>query len=162
MKITEPNGLNLALISPDCGTKYSRNLYQWLTSKRNKSRSWWWRVYRDAEGTFWIGMLDGRELIGSRLIAVLCNGESEATAAWQQIHAVEIPDFWARYMTDGRCAIDTGHTMWFIDDETRWSASGDTRACQWCGKASQTLKRWSEVVQCEKWINDKEKTDAEA
>lgn len=29
----------------------------------------------------------------------------------------------------------------------------DSRSCQWCGKHSQTLKRWTEQVQCKEWVN---------
>lgn len=153
MKTTEHNGLDVSLIEPECGTKYSPNLYQWLTSTRNKNRVWTLRVYRDTEGTLWIGMLDERELIGSKLIAVLCKGAREETAAWQHIDAVEIPGFWDRYTADGRCAIDADHTTGFMNDETRWRVSGDTRSCQWCGKHSQTLNRWTEQVQREEWVN---------
>lgn len=153
MEMCSSTGLNVALIAPERGTKYSPNLYRWLTSKRNKTRMSALRVYRDTEGAFWIGMLVGRELFGSKLIAVLCNGAREETAAWQGIDAVEIPGFWDRYTVDGRCAIDEDHTMGFINGESRWSVSGDARTCQWCGKHSQTLKRWTEQVQREEWVN---------
>lgn len=153
MIIIGPNGLDLSLIAPERGAKYSPNLYRWLSSKRNSSRSWNSRVYCDTSGEMWIGLLDGRELFGSKLISVLCNGAIEDTAAWQNIDVVEISDFWALYVADGRCAIDPMHCIFFTDDATRWSVSGDTRACQWCGKASQTMKRWTESVQREQWVN---------
>lgn len=153
MKTFEKNGLDVSKISPACGEKYSPNLYQWLISPRNKGRVWALRVYRDTANTLWIGMLDGRELIGAKLIAILCNGASEQSSAWQNIDAVEVPDFWDRYTADGRCAIDVTHTMWFIDEKARWNVSGQTRSCQWCGNASQKLKRWTEKIQREEWTN---------
>lgn len=147
------NGLDLRLIKPQRGDKYSKNLHRWLISEDNKHRAWAMQVYRDNDGILWIGMLDGRELIGSKLIAVLCNGAKETTAAWQNIDATEIPDFWARYVADGRCAIDPAHEMFFINDSARWNVLKDTRSCQWCGKHSQILKRWTEHVQREDWVN---------
>lgn len=153
VQVIEDNGLDSSLIKPERGGKYSPNLYRWLTSARNKTRAWALRVYRDTDSTLWIGMLDGRELIGSKLIAVLCNGAKEDTAAWQGIDAIEIPDFWVNYVADGRCAIDPTHTMHFFNDADRWSVAEDSRSCQWCGKYTQTLKRWTEQVQCKEWVN---------
>lgn len=152
MKTLEKNNLDLKRITPSCGQKYSPNLYRWLTDPKAQSRSWSSRVYRDKDGTLWVGILDGRELIGSKLIGVLCSGVREGSAAWQGIDAEEIHGFWERYMTDGRCAIDTAHNMYFINDEGRWKVDGDARSCQWCGKHNQTLKRWTEAGQCEKWV----------
>lgn len=120
----EENGLDLELIAPKNGSKYSPNLYQWMKAQERRSRAWAFRVYRDADNILWIGMLDNRELIGSKLIAVLCNGAKEETAAWQNIHAVDLPDFWVDYVAHGRCAIDADHSMWFINDESRWSTNG--------------------------------------
>ena len=153
MKAIEHNGLDVSLIKPDCGPKFSPNLYLWLTSKAHKNRAWAYRVYRDVDGVLWIGQLDRRELIGAKLVAVLCNGARESTAAWQNIDAEEVPNFWANYITDGRCAIDVDHSMDFFNDETRWRVAGDSRSCQWCGKVTQALKRWTESVQRQEWIN---------
>lgn len=147
----EHNGLDLALIAPACGPQYSPNLYQWLRSQRNKRRAWAMRVYRQDNDTLWIGILDGRELIGSRLMAVLCHGMKETTMAYQGIDAVEVPGFWARYTATGRCAFDTDHSMHFINDESRWAVHGEARDCQWCGNHSQTFKRWTESVERERW-----------
>jgi hypothetical protein len=136
----EDNGLDLELIAPDKGAKYSPNLYQWMKAQERRKRAWAMRVYRDVgNSTFWIGMLDGRELIGSKLIGVLCNGAKEHTAAWQNIDAVEISGFWIDYVANGRCAIDIDHSICFINDESRWSVNGAHRDCVWCGKASQRL-----------------------
>ena len=156
MKTIEHNGLDLSLIAPKCGPQYSPNLHRWLNSRRNKARAWAMRVYRQTNGTLWIGMLDGRELIGSKLMAVLCNGPKETTAAWQCVVAVEVPDFWKNYTAIGRCAIDTAHSMHFTDDESRWLTHGDERQCQWCGNCRQTLKRWTETFERECWEQLKE------
>lgn len=164
METVNHNGLDVTQIAPDCGEKFSPNLYRWLTSRRDttcadaligsSSRILASRVYQDPSGTLWIGALfHDRELIGSRLMSVLCNGASESTAAWQNVDAVEVPDFWARYMKDGWCAIDVDHTMSFIGDLSRWRVSGDSRSCQWFGNVSQVLKRWTKTVQCEEWVN---------
>lgn len=148
------NGLDVTAINPANGAKYSPNLYRWLTLRRSAHRAWTSRVYRDADGTLWIGRLDMGDLIGARLIAVLCNGAKEASACWVNLrHLVEVGDFWPRYVRDGRCAIDTEHTRHFIGDDTRWAVQGDTRDCLWCGMASQVLRRWTETVARQGWEN---------
>lgn len=152
MLTVERNGLDIEQISPGKGAKFSPNLYLWLKKQRT---SWAYRVYRDTDSYLWIGILDGRELIGAKLIGVLCNGVKEGTAAWQNIHAVEVPNFWANYVSDGRCAIDSEHAMWFINDESRWEVDGDQRVCQWCLKASQRLVRKSKVVETQEWVPTK-------
>lgn len=149
MLTVKNNGLDIEQISPSKGSKFSPNLYLWLKKQRT---SWAYRVYRDTNNTLWVGILDGRELIGSRLIGVLCNGIKEGTAAWQNIHAVEVPYFWANYASNGRCAIDIEHSMYFINDESRWQVNGDQRDCQWCLKASQRLVRRSKVVETQEWV----------
>jgi hypothetical protein len=153
MQTIERNELDVEQVSPDKGAKYSPNLYRWL--KGQKSRAWALRVYRCTDNILWIGMLDGRELIGSKLIGVLSNGKNEPTAAWQGIDAVEVDGFWARYVADGRCAIDVDHSMYFLGDDTRWHTVDQNRSCLWCGKATQTFKRWTETVQCEGWVASK-------
>ncbi|CAM8642761.1 hypothetical protein MCEMSEM18_03535 [Comamonadaceae bacterium] len=149
----ERNGLDIEQVSPDKGAKYSPNLYRWL--KGQKSRAWALRVYRCTDDVLWIGILDGRELIGSKLLGVLCNGKKERTFAWQHIDAVEVVGFWERYVADGRCAIDTDHSMHFQGDDTRWHTVDRSRSCNWCGKSSQTFKRWTETVDREDWVEPK-------
>jgi hypothetical protein len=70
------NPIDLAAIHPNQGKKYSPNLYNFLRAKarRNKdmlSRS---RVYRDVEGTLWLGYMFDGDLIGTRLSRVLVDG----------------------------------------------------------------------------------------
>lgn len=85
-------------------------------------------------------------------MGVLCNGTKEEEACWIGLGRLAVlADFWNRYMQDGRCAIDTGHTGHFVGDETRWNTSGDSRTCNWCAKASQVLARWSETVERTEW-----------
>lgn len=151
MKTIQPNDLDASKISPSNGGKYSPNLYQWLRAKNSATRVWTSRVYRDASNTLWLGVLDGRELFGSQLMDVLSNGSSERSTAWQNIDAVEVPDFWVNYTAYGRCAIDVEHGVSFPNDEYRWRERGDSRSCQWCGNVSQRLKRWTEMVQREAW-----------
>lgn len=152
MLTVEHNGLDIEKISPEKGAKYSPNLYKWL--KEKKSRSWSSRVYVDKDKTLWIGILDGRELIGSKLIGVLCNGHKEESFAYQRVDATEVPDFWANYMADGRCAIDPEHAMYFVGDDSRWVAEGGHRSCQWCHKATQRLVQTTRTIAAEKWISE--------
>lgn len=146
------NGLDVAAVHPRNGTRYSPNLFSWLTMRSRKHHAWTSRVYRDKDGTLWIGRLDQGDLFGARLMNVLCNGSKAESGCWiNQQGLVEVADFWPRYMRDGRCAIDTEHTQYFIGDDTRWAVDGDTRTCLWCGKARQVLARWTEVVARQEW-----------
>lgn len=138
-------------IRPQAGARYSPNLYQWLTSRKRPHRTSNSRVYQDGRGALWIGFLDLGDLIGQRLIAVLCRGSSADSACWVNLGPlVEVADFWERYARVGRCAIDTGHSMSFIGDEGRWSGAGDRRMCNWCG-CWQARRRWTETVERERW-----------
>jgi hypothetical protein len=146
------NGLDVQLIQPRQGAKFSPNLYRWLTLPQRKHRAWTSRVYADKHGVLWIGMLDQGELIGSRLYGVLCKGSQEESCCWVQLHGlVEVSDFWPRYIRDGRCAIDTGHDHFFVGDETRWKTNVEERECQWCGQ-SQVLSRRIETVEHQVWV----------
>lgn len=157
-----PGELDLSLIRPSRGDKFSPNLYAWLNAPRRRHRSPRTRVYRDTEGTLWIGMFFRGDLVGSKLYGVLCNGSAEPTACWSTLRGpVEITDFWERYAAIGRCAIDTKHTQNFIGDDKRWSATQDgqghhgeqrQRTCLWCGRFSQTLVRWTETVERQEWL----------
>lgn len=151
--VLQPNGLDVHAVDPRNGVRYSPNLHRWLTSRKRKHRTWTSRVYRDADGVLWVGMLvDFGDLIGAKLYAVLCNGSQEESACWVNLDGlVEVADFWPRYVRDGRCAIDPEHARHFVGDDTRWSVSGDTRACLWCGKAQQVLARWTETVERQEW-----------
>lgn len=148
---TADNGLDVSAIHPRNGEKYSHNLYAWLTDRNRPHRAKTSRVYRDTVGALWIGHLDLGDLIGARLYGVLCNGAEEQSAYWDARGLDEASDFWLRYMADGRCAIDQEHNQHFVGDATRWRVDGDTRTCMWCGKVRQTLVRWTETVERERW-----------
>jgi hypothetical protein len=148
----ESNGLDVASVHPNNGHKYSPNLYRWLTMRGREFHAWTSRIYRSADGVLWIGMFVDGDLLGARLMNVLCYGKKAEDACWVSLRdMVEIADFWARYMRDGRCAIDTEHEQYFIGDETRWTTVGEKRTCNWCGKYTQVLARWTEAVDQEEW-----------
>jgi hypothetical protein len=148
----QPNGLDVRAVDPRNGAKYSPNLHRWLTMRSKKHRAWTSRVYCDESGTLWIGMLDLGDLIGARLMNVLCYGTKAESCCWVNLRGlVEVADFWPRYVRDGRCAIDPEHKGHFVGDDTRWTKDGDTRECLWCGKAQQVLVRWTEAVERQEW-----------
>lgn len=148
----QPNGLDLAAVNPRNGAKYSPNLYRWLTMRNKKHHAWTSRVYRDETGMLWIGMLDLGDLIGARLMNVLCYGTKAESCCWVSLRGlVEVADFWPRYVAEGRCAIDPEHKASFVGNDGRWTVDGDTRACLWCGKARQALVRWTETVERQQW-----------
>ena len=152
--VLQPTGLDVQAVHPKNGAKYSPNLHRWLTSTKRTHRAWTSRVYRDVEGTLWIGRIDDGDLIGARLYGVLCNGAKEESSCWVSLRGlVEVADFWPRYLAEGRCAIDPEHARYFVGDDTRWTQEGDTRACLWCGKARQVLARWTEAVERQEWRN---------
>lgn len=138
------NNLDLALIAPKQGQKYSPNLHAWL---KHLAYSELMHVYKHADGTLYIGHVDGTWFFGTRLVSVLCNGKKQSTFAYPN-HAknlTEVTDFWPRYVRDGRCAIDPEHQEYFVDDNSRWLIEGDARHCQWCGNHSQVLLSWKEI-----------------
>lgn len=147
---------DVAAIDPKRHDKYSPNLYKWMRHGKGKRLGLAnVAVYLDTNGTHWIGYVDPahpREVIGAKLIGVLCNGSKEFTAAWQNVDCVEVTGFWADYVANGRCAIDKAHQMHFIGDSTRWSSTDTERTCKWCGSAKQNLKRWSVSVEKTKWV----------
>ena len=151
------NGLTLSEIDPANHPRYSPNLYRWLNMRGKKYRAKTSRIYRSEDGTLFIGMIDDGLLIGCRLNAVLSYG-TKATACCfvGNLRIEEVSDFWPRYVSDGRCAIDTEHKAHFIGDETRWLYDGDRRSCQWCGKHHQVLKRWTVTTEASKWVSETE------
>ena len=149
----QENYLELCAIDPRHGEKYSPNLYQWLAKRNDIMRRRYSRVYRDADGSLFIGWFSedhAYEFHGARLGDVLCRGGLATLWCWPRLVLEEVPDFWERYTAVGRCAIDVDHTMSFIGGENRWKQTGDTRECQWCG-AKQHLERWTETVAREAW-----------
>lgn len=150
--VLQRTGLDVAAIHPGKGAKYSPNLHKWLTMRSKRHHAWTSLVYRDVDGMLYIGMMDDGDLIGARLMNVLCYGtKAESWCYTKTLDMVEVADFWPRYMRDGRCAIDTEHKRHFVGDDTRWTQDGDTRACLWCGKAQQVMVRWTESVERHEW-----------
>ncbi len=145
------NGLEIKVIAPRRGIKYSPNLYKWLTDPRRPYRASESFVFEDSNGLQWIGRLEDRAIIGERLIAVLCQGRSAISKFWMGVEGlVEVKGFWEQYVQKGRCAIDPQHLMHFAGDETRWQQEGDSRLCLWCGQR-QELARWTETVERQEW-----------
>jgi len=149
------NDLDIKAIDPRRGAKFSPNLSAFLKRPRNEVQRRLSRVYRDLDGTLWLGYPDEDYFIGTRLMAVLCNGAKTDTMAYPRMvkELVEVERFWINYMRDGRCAIDAEHKQFFIGDDSRWSTSGETRSCNWCGKATQRMKRWTEVINKSGWVD---------
>jgi hypothetical protein len=135
--------------------KYSPNLARWLR-KRKRHTGMPQSVFRDADGVQWIGWLDeDLYLIGSRLMAVLCNGAKEEVWAYpirksQKLR--EIPGFWDEYERVGRCAIDPEHAHYFLSRDGRFAEEGDSRTCKWCG-AKHVRERYVEHVPRERWLS---------
>jgi len=151
MQTIEHAGLDIAAVNPKNGTKFSPNLYQWLTKRDTRRLRKNAVVCKDKDGKLFVGALDDGWLHGSNLMRVLCvGGKAEVFAFYLGAHE-EIANFWQRYMEIGRCAIDQDHRMYFTGDDARWKTEGDTRHCQWCGNHSQTLRRWIEPVDRQRW-----------
>lgn len=153
-------------IDPRVHPKYSPNLYKWLNKLSPSFRQ---RVmvyshtchdFLDPLPIHYIGFLDLDDqnwFHGSKLNTVLCNGAKATVFAYSiKYHFPDnfqiIPEFWDNYIKIGRCAIDTNHSIRFLDDKSRWARDRDTRVCQWCGH-TQHLKRWEETVEREAWCN---------
>lgn len=164
--------LNLADIAPGKNPAYSPNLHKWMTKyahffNEGTTPVTVWRVRPSAQvgavtGTLYIGYVspDGNDFIGSRLNGAMTMGRKET--CWSHGSALAlalepIEDFWARYTSVGRCAIDPQHRVSFIGD--RWNEVGDHRTCKWCGH-EQWQTHWVEHVEVKKsaWVSRVEDT----
>jgi hypothetical protein len=151
----------MAQISPKLHPRFSPNLFKWL--RKNKNIADRIQVFISSiDATLWIGFQDelGGHICfhGNRLMGVL-TGVDKYTYAHSATQFNEsltvIPDFWDRYVTDGRCAIDQAHAHGFVGDETRWHNTSDTaRACLWCGKVTQQLETRLVTTEIKEWRND--------
>lgn len=150
----KPNGLEIKAINPKNGDKFSPNLFKFLSSRRRKFMAEYAGVFKDDRGWLWLGSRDEGWFHGARLLGVLCNGRKEQTFAYPHLahRLTEVPDFWVRYVRDGRCAIDISHDMYFLNDDNRWKVEGDHRTCRWCGRVRQRLERYVEKVDRERWV----------
>ncbi|MBB4856970.1 hypothetical protein HNO88_000267 [Novosphingobium chloroacetimidivorans] len=135
------------------GDKYSPNLRKWLVQARFGGALP--TVYTDKDACRWIGWIDEETwFIGTRLAQVLGRGRRAEIGCWTfpVSDLSPLDGFWKRYAEIGRCAIDTAHASYFIGEDTRWQVDGDRRDCLWCGDHTQTLKRWTEEVEREAWV----------
>lgn len=152
----ETNGLDLSLIAPRNGDKYSQNLYLYLTGKETRHiTARYARVYADGSSAKWLGYIDNEGVfIGARLTVVLCYGRKATTGCWGRKlgRLQEVIGFWGHYVKDGRCAIDPEHEMHFVDDATRWRGGIDERECLWCGKVRQRRERYTRTTEYERWV----------
>lgn len=143
----------IPLVDPALSPKYSPNLHTWL--KRNKNRYPNVDVAAhpaDGSRRMYVGSMrsDGW-LRGESLNKVLCspgNGRIHFSVPGLKL----APDFWDRYIRDGRCAIDPAHEVSFIGIETRWQVSGSVRECLWCGSHVQVKLDWTETVEHSEWV----------
>lgn len=163
--------LRLSDIDPKKSPAFSPNLFKWLQLRARHYRGGVipHAVYRIKAGTpsstrlmFEAGTLliglpaDGHpgdtDFIGARLTAVLCQGSKETSWCYAGITPdIEVVDgFWDRYLQVGRCAIDPEHKEHFVGND-RYTVTGDTRACQWCGHKQQKLVT-ERIVKDESWV----------
>lgn len=146
------NNLDLQSIHPCNGVAFSPNLHRFMAARQRRVSARFLHVYKDSEGTLWLGFLDEGMLIGAQLMRVLCLGAKTETYCFTHLGALaKVTDFWPRYQAVGRCAIDPDHKIAFIDDDTRWSREMDQRSCVWCSQCQQRLDRCIEPVRREAW-----------
>ena len=146
----------LPQISPKLHPRYSPNLYKWL--RKNKNIAGRIQVFVSSiDDTRWIGFCDDYgQFHGSSLMGVLCRVEQVFAYCNKRFSEslTVIPDFWDRYVVDGRCAIDQAHAHVFVGDETRWHNTSDTtRACLWCGEVTQRLETRLVTKEIKEWRN---------
>ena len=151
-------GVDIEAFNPNKGAKFSPNLYAFLKSRKNSSLAKMARVFSDTENVKRIGFFDDTDtFIGARLSLVLCYGvKTQVTCPVNLGPLTEITNFWESYARDGRCAIDTSHASYFVNDHTRWHISGHFRDCLWCGKCSQVLQKSTTQIECQKWVTTPE------
>lgn len=142
-----PNGLDLDLIRPELGAKYSPNLYAWLIALRRQTgpmitilHAW---EDRAGEIQLAIATPSGKPVPAMvSLRGILANGSSEPTvrSTSRARSAKLITDFWPRYVRDGRCAIDPTHAS-APEASGQWTHQGGERVCLWCGAKGLDLTK---------------------
>ncbi len=149
---TLPNFLDLGLINPKRGDKYSPNLFRFLKKHRSLAQYGW--VWKDPEGMRWLGYIHDGDFIGCRLMSALCGWGD--VACYPQVQFVAsldvVKDFWPQYVAIGRCAIDPAHTEAFLSAENRFADRGDTRTCNWCGTQQYRQTKKRTVIETV-WVN---------
>ena len=152
MKQSPTTSLSLKSINPKLHNKFSPNLYKYL---RKRGALHLQRVYTDIDGLYWLGYFDDHQFFnGVQLMHALTKGAK--AQSWSHPPKTikqpkEVEDFWQRYQSIGRCAIDTEHTTHFISGK-RWSQTENSRTCLWCGH-QQILKKWTETIERTDWVN---------
>lgn len=148
-----PTSLRLDAIDPNNGARFSPNLFRYLKHRKNSASVQFIRAFRNEKGVIWIGYDAGGDLIGAKLMDILVEGVNAKRFGYLDgiLTLAELPTFWDDYMLHGRCAIDQAHSLHFAGDDTRWSTSGETRTCNWCGRATQHMRRWTEAVERASW-----------
>lgn len=123
----------LELIDPANGDKYSPNLHAYMT-KREDIR--FIGLHKDSKNHLWLGYIDGKAFIGTRLMTVLTQGEQAMSGAYLDLGELnKVEGFWGQYIENGRCAIDPDHTMYFVGDKNRIMNG----KCLWCGGSVPSL-----------------------
>lgn len=142
-----PNHWDITRIAFSLHPKYSHNLHQMLAARTNRTVAEFGRVYRASkDGHLWLGYIDDVFFVGFKIMDILCNGR-RATRGSYSITAIgelnEVTSFWDDYLTTGRCAIDTAHTLPMLNSETRFkvSAKDTRRCCNWCGQKATLRTR---------------------
>lgn len=144
--------INLDNINPQNGSKYSPNLYKWLSNRRETARKTF-GVY-SLKGELYIGHIRRNgEFIGARLSSVMRIGNKADFGTFGLLAITRVSDFWQNYERLGRCIFDPEHRKSFIGDEDRWQKGEMSRSCSWCGECVQGLHRWEEVVERSEWRN---------
>lgn len=133
--------------------KYSLNLFKFL--KKHEPNYWEicfsrWNCItgvHDVEYSesstiapnLYIGFLDEDDgyFMGARLTEIIRNGARTKMWAHPPSKAfTHVPDFWARYVELGKCAIDPEHKLYF--DKERYTQNGTLRSCDWCGRIERS------------------------
>jgi hypothetical protein len=129
--------LDLALIDPARGAKYSPNLYAFLRKRRSSGVLRRSSVYRDVKGTLWMGFIDDLgSFNGVKLERTLLDGAKTDILCYADLGPLtRIDNFWAQYVADGRCVFDRAHKVHFVGNDTRYSVQGGVRSCRWCETA---------------------------
>ena len=89
-QLTLPGNIQLADISPTKHERYSPNLHQWLNSAEHRRHIHEEKVWKCEEGYLWIGWIYDGDLIGAKLISILCNGSKEGSTFYSGMRLGEI------------------------------------------------------------------------
>lgn len=130
--------------------KYSRNLYLWARQRRSMN-------VVDHKGELYLTTPDWKEdewgkLSGTKLIRILCVGQSAESCVYINIPVEECRDvtgeFWSEYIKKGRCHLDPDHEGFMINTDSRFSIiDRNHRVCNWCGR--EFARRVEKRMTCE-------------